>query len=190
MINLNSLITRTIGLIISIPFRLLGGKLAWSSMLGPGYSFLGCNLRYVYIAPNVMIGSRAWIQTVVVEGRDIPKVLIEENTFIGRNVVISAAKSIVVKKNCVLSYNVSLLDHSHNFEDPRIPLSESGISFGREILIGSGCFIGAHSFILPGVRLGSNCVVGANSVVSESFPDRSVIAGAPAKLLRTLKAIH
>jgi acetyltransferase-like isoleucine patch superfamily enzyme len=39
---------------------------------------------------------------------------------------------------------------------------------------------------MSGVTLGDYCVVGANSVVTRSFPAGSVIAGAPARLLRTL----
>ncbi len=52
------------------------------------------------------------------------------------------------------------------------------------IIIGSDCFIGANSIILKGTVLGKNCVVGAGSVVSGSWPDNSIIAGNPAKLIR------
>jgi acetyltransferase-like isoleucine patch superfamily enzyme len=39
---------------------------------------------------------------------------------------------------------------------------------------------------MGGVNLGDYCVVGANSVVTHSFPAGSVIAGAPARLVKTL----
>jgi acetyltransferase-like isoleucine patch superfamily enzyme len=39
---------------------------------------------------------------------------------------------------------------------------------------------------MPNVYLGKFCVVAANSFVNKSFPDRSVIGGNPAKLLKTL----
>jgi len=53
------------------------------------------------------------------------------------------------------------------------------------IEIGSNCFIGTRSVILPGVRIGDNCVVGAGSVVTRSVPDNTVVAGAPARVICT-----
>lgn len=51
--------------------------------------------------------------------------------------------------------------------------------------IGENCFIGGRSMILPGVNIGDNCVVGAGSVVTKSVPPRSVVAGNPARILRS-----
>jgi acetyltransferase-like isoleucine patch superfamily enzyme len=54
------------------------------------------------------------------------------------------------------------------------------------IRIGYGTWIGADAIVLSGVELGACCVVAAGTVVTKSFPDRSVLAGVPAKLVRTL----
>lgn len=51
--------------------------------------------------------------------------------------------------------------------------------------IGRNCFIGGRSLILPGVEIGDNCVVGAGSVVTKSVPPRSIVAGNPAKVIRS-----
>jgi acetyltransferase-like isoleucine patch superfamily enzyme len=51
--------------------------------------------------------------------------------------------------------------------------------------IGKNCFIGGESIILPGVTIGDNCVIGAGSVVTKDVPARSVVAGNPAKILRS-----
>lgn len=55
----------------------------------------------------------------------------------------------------------------------------------RPIVIGDDCFIGANSIILKGTILGRNCVVGAGSVVSGTWPENSIIAGNPARIIRT-----
>ncbi|MFO1175767.1 MAG: DapH/DapD/GlmU-related protein [Paracoccaceae bacterium] len=51
--------------------------------------------------------------------------------------------------------------------------------------IGANCFVGGRSLILPGVEIGDNCVVGAGSVVTRSVPPRSIVAGNPARVIRS-----
>jgi len=51
--------------------------------------------------------------------------------------------------------------------------------------IGENCFIGGCSLILPGIEIGDNCVVGAGSVVTKSVPARSIVAGNPARVIRS-----
>lgn len=53
------------------------------------------------------------------------------------------------------------------------------------IRIGAGCWIGSNAVILPGVELGDRVVVGAGAVVTRSFPPNTVIAGNPARRLRS-----
>lgn len=51
--------------------------------------------------------------------------------------------------------------------------------------VGRNCFIGARSMILPGVRVGDGSIVGAGSVVTRDVPPRSIVAGNPAKIVRS-----
>lgn len=51
--------------------------------------------------------------------------------------------------------------------------------------VGANCFVGGRSLILPGVEIGDNCVIGAGSVVTRSVPARSLVAGNPARILRS-----
>jgi acetyltransferase-like isoleucine patch superfamily enzyme len=51
--------------------------------------------------------------------------------------------------------------------------------------IGRNCFIGGRALILPGVEIGDGCVVGAGAVVTKSVPAGSIVAGNPARVIRT-----
>ncbi len=51
--------------------------------------------------------------------------------------------------------------------------------------IGADCFVGGRSLILPGIEIGDGCVIGAGSVVTKSVPAGSVVAGNPARILRS-----
>jgi carbonic anhydrase/acetyltransferase-like protein (isoleucine patch superfamily) len=73
------------------------------------------------------------------------------------------------------------------------------ITIGPDCVIGHnvilhGCTIGARALIgmgatvLNGARIGAGCLVGAGALITEgtSFPDKSLIVGAPARAIRTL----
>jgi serine O-acetyltransferase len=76
----------------------------------------------------------------------------------------------VIGDDCWIMQNVTL---GRNIGDPGVP------KLGRNVAVGAG------AVIMGGVELGDHCIVGANSVVRQSFPPRSVVAGVPARLLRT-----
>jgi carbonic anhydrase/acetyltransferase-like protein (isoleucine patch superfamily) len=54
--------------------------------------------------------------------------------------------------------------------------------------IGDGSLIGMGAILMNGARIGTNCVVGAGAVVTEgkTFPDNSLVVGAPARVIRAL----
>ena len=51
--------------------------------------------------------------------------------------------------------------------------------------IGSNCVIGGRAIIMPGVTIGDHVYVGAGSVVTKSVPDHCIVAGNPARIIRT-----
>ena len=73
---------------------------------------------------------------------------------------------LVIGSNCVIGHNVIL----------------HGCIVGDDSLIGMG------AIMLNGSKVGRNCLVGAGSVVTEgkTFPDNSLIVGAPARAIRSL----
>ena len=68
-----------------------------------------------------------------------------------------------------------------------------GVTVGHKVMlhgcsIGDNSLIGIGSSILNGAKIGRGCLVGAHALVTENkvFPDRSLILGAPAKVVREL----
>lgn len=57
----------------------------------------------------------------------------------------------------------------------------------KDVRIGKRCFIGARSIILPGVTIGDEVVVAAGSVVTRDVPSNSLVAGNPAKIIKTVE---
>lgn len=55
----------------------------------------------------------------------------------------------------------------------------------RDVYVGDQCFIGAHSIILPGVRIGDNCIVAAGALVARNVPPNSLVAGNPARVVES-----
>ncbi len=55
-----------------------------------------------------------------------------------------------------------------------------------KIVIGDNAWLGAGVIVMPGVTIGANSVVGAGAVVTKDVPEETVVAGVPAKVLRTL----
>ena len=56
----------------------------------------------------------------------------------------------------------------------------------KPITIGDNVYIGNCVCILPGVRIGSNVVIGTGSIVTKDIPDNCVVAGVPAKFIKTI----
>lgn len=85
---------------------------------------------------------------------------------------------ITIGAHTVISQQVCLSTGSHDYSDPLFPL------VWKPITIGSGCWIAARAFVLPGVTIGDGTVVGACSLVSRDLPAWSICAGNPCKVIR------
>jgi acetyltransferase-like isoleucine patch superfamily enzyme len=91
---------------------------------------------------------------------------------------------------------VYITDQNHGYADPDVAIGRQR-PLNAAVSIGAGSWLGAGAIVLPGACIGRNVVVAAGSVVRGVVPDHCVVAGVPARVVRSyvpgdgwLPAVH
>lgn len=90
---------------------------------------------------------------------------------------------IIIGKNCMFAPRVGLYTATHPINSNE---RTSGIEYGKPIVIGDNVWLCANVIVNPGVTIGNNVVVGSGAVVTKDIPDNVLVAGNPAKIVKTL----
>jgi acetyltransferase-like isoleucine patch superfamily enzyme len=105
-------------------------------------------------------------------------------TVLGQECTISAYQRVSIGRECVIADRVMMIDFDHGVTEVERPVRLQGI-YKRDVLVGNNVWIGYGACILRGVRVGDNAVIGTNAVVTRDVPANAVVAGVPAKVIRT-----
>ncbi|MBZ5202037.1 acyltransferase [Planomicrobium chinense] len=92
----------------------------------------------------------------------------------------SHCELITIGDNVILAPRVHILAHDASLK-PFLGYTKLG-----RVTIGNNVFIGANSIVLPNVQIGDNVVIGAGSVVSKDVKSNSVVAGNPARFIKSI----
>jgi acetyltransferase-like isoleucine patch superfamily enzyme len=84
----------------------------------------------------------------------------------------------------MISPRVSIYAENHNFQNPDVIMKDQGVT-RQKVTIEDDCWIASNSIILAGVTVGKGSVIGAGSVVTKDVPAFSIVAGNPAKIIKS-----
>jgi maltose O-acetyltransferase len=117
--------------------------------------------------------------------RGLPGLSIGDDCFVGDECLLDLAEAICLEDQVTLAERVLILTHTNvGYADH--PLQVAFPPFAAPVTVGRGCFVGAGATILPGLTIGPRSFVAAGSVVTEDVPAATLVAGVPARPLRSL----
>lgn len=108
---------------------------------------------------------------------------IGNRVFINQNCTFYALADIVIGDDVLIGPNVSLITSEH----PVAPSQRRAFLLGKPIVVEKGVWIAAGVTIIGGVTVGENSVIAAGSVVTHDVPANVLVAGNPARVIRSIE---
>ena len=140
----------------------------------------------VQLGNNCKIGEYSFISCTSHFSKYGKALKMGNNSATGRFTEFGSAGGIEIGDDVIMGSYVSFHSENHNFSDRSKPIRLQGVT-SKGIKIGNDVWVGAKVTFLDGCEVGNHCVVAAGAVVNGKFPDRSLIGGVPAKVIKHLE---
>jgi len=142
--------------------------------------------QWIVVGAETLIGAQVTLCAGMAPGHDLgpdPVLQLGSRCVIGRGSHIVAHHSIDIGDDVFTGPYVYVTDQNHSYADPDVPIGRQW-PVNAPVRIGAGSWLGTGAVILPGADIGANVVVAAGAVVRGKVPDRCVVAGIPARVIR------
>jgi maltose O-acetyltransferase len=124
-----------------------------------------------------LVSTVATLELVTLPGGHLE---VGDNVFINYGSSLVSSAHLKIGDDCLIGTHVMVMDCDfHRVED------KAWDTTGQPIVLEDRVWLGNRSMVLKGVRIGHDSVVAAGSVVTRDVPPRSVVAGVPARVVRT-----
>lgn len=134
---------------------------------------------YKFLFDSCGSGFKLWGNCYI---KNPQKIVLGKNVSINDGAYLNGLGGIVIGDNVSISAQSILVSTSL---EPANLSKKTHVN--KKINIGSNVQIGAGAIILAGIKIGDNVMVGAGSVVTKDIEGNVVVAGNPARVLRSLK---
>lgn len=152
-----------------------------------GWLLFGHRVRVAWtatVARNTVAGSGTLIESRVGLFPWDKRITIGRHCYIG--VGCWFIGEVEIGDDCLFGPGVRLIAQSHVYDDPGRLIREQG-RHKAPIHIGRDVWIGCNVVVVHGVTIGDGAVVGAGAVVTRDVPPFAVVAGVPARVIKTRK---
>jgi acetyltransferase-like isoleucine patch superfamily enzyme len=137
------------------------------------------NPAHVHLGDDVYVGHRAMLK-----GDTRNELVVGDGSWIGQGCFLHSAGGIRIGRDVGVAPGAMILTSSHAETAPGTPIMHGPLELAP-VEIGDGSDVGLRAILLPGTTLGTGVLVGAGAVVKGEFPDFAVVAGVPARVLRS-----
>jgi acetyltransferase-like isoleucine patch superfamily enzyme len=159
--------------------------------VGPGFRME--RLPYVLGAGRIVIGrdvrlsGKSSIQFSDRYGRP-PELVIGDESFVGHGCGFHVGSAVRIGRHCLVAGGVQVFDLDGHPLDPAdrragLPTPADCV---HPVEIGDDAWVGSGALILKGVKIGERSIVAARAVVTADVPPDAIVAGNPARVVRTL----
>ncbi|MER6498102.1 acyltransferase [Streptomyces sp. NPDC001455] len=143
--------------------------------------------KWIGLGAHCVIGEQVTLTAGLMPDLDLgpePILTLGDGVVLGRGSHVVADTLVTIGSDTYCGPYVYITSTNHSYDDPHEPIGRQWPRM-EPVAIGPGCWIGTGSVILPGATLGRNVVVAAGAVVRGHVPDHAVVAGAPARVVRS-----
>ena len=144
----------------------------------------GLGKRGVEIGSSCNIGAFCRLICSVNYNKIGEAIIIGNNVGLGEYSYIGGASKVTIGDDTIIGQYLSVHPQNHNFKNQNKLIRLQGTN-EKGVEIGENCWIGSKVTFVDGSKIGNGCVVAAGSVVTKSFGDNVIIAGVPAKIIKT-----
>ncbi len=142
--------------------------------------------RWIELGDCCIIAEQVTLTVGMMPGQEFgpePLLRLGDGVVLGRGSHVIASQPVVVGDNVYCGPNVYITSDNHSYDNPEEPI---GRQWPRSapVEIGANSWLGVGAIVLPGTRIGRNVAVAAGSVVRGEVPDRVLVAGSPARIVR------
>jgi acetyltransferase-like isoleucine patch superfamily enzyme len=142
---------------------------------------------WIELGAHCVIGQDVTLTAGMLPGLDLgPEAVLRigDGVVLGRGSHIVADAPITVGADVFFGPYCYVTSTNHSYADPEQPVGKQW-PCAEPVVIGPGGWLGTGAMVLPSARLGRNVVVAAGAVVRGEVPDHTVVAGAPARPVRS-----